>query len=85
MSILPTDPKSRNNMLLGFRIVGDFGATIAIPVVLFVIIGQWLDGRYNKSPWFTILGFVLAALITTVMIKKKAKEYGKEYHDLNSK
>lgn len=72
-------------MLLGFRITGDFGATIAVPIVVFVIIGQWLDGKYDKSPWFTILAFVLAALLSGRLIYKKAKEYGKEYKDLNKK
>lgn len=72
-------------MLMGFRITGDFGATIAVPIVMFVIIGQWLDGKYNSSPWFTILAFVLAALVSAKLIYKKAKEYGKEYKDLNKK
>jgi len=85
MGLLPSDPRSRKNMLMGFRITGDFGATIAVPIVMFVIIGQWLDGKYNSSPWFTILAFVLAALVSAKLIYKKAKEYGKEYKDLNKK
>ncbi len=72
-------------MLLGFRITGDFGASIAVPVIVFVLIGQWLDKKYNMSPWFTILAFVLAALVSGKLIYKKAKEYGKEYKELNTK
>jgi len=83
MSILPKDPKSRKNMLLGFKIIGDFGAAIAVPVIIFVLIGQWLDGKYNKSPWFTILAFIISMIISGRMIYHKAKEYGKEYKDLN--
>ena len=85
MSLLPADPKDRKYMLLGLKIAGDFGVSIAVPIILFVLIGQWLDGRYNKSPWFTVLGFVLAALISAKIIYKKAKEYGRQYQELNKK
>ncbi len=70
---------------MGLRIIGDFGATIAVPVIVFVIIGQWLEGRYGYAPWFTVAAFVLAALLSGRMIYKKAKEYGKEYDSLDDK
>jgi len=85
MSLLPQDPKERKYMLMGLRIVGDFGATIAVPVVLFVLIGQWLEGKYGYAPWFTIGGFVLAAALSGKMIYKKAKAYGKAYQELDTK
>lgn len=78
-------PTDRDFYLFAFRIIGDFGATIALPVVLFVIIGQWLDGKYQTGPLFTILAFVLAAAITAKIIHKKAKKYGDEYQDLVDK
>lgn len=76
------DAKDRKYYLFAVRIIGDFGASIAVPVVVFVLIGQWLDGKYDKSPWFTIFGFALAAILSGKMIYKKAKRYGKEYQDL---
>ena len=85
MSLLPSDPKDRKYMLMGLRIAGDFGATIAVPIIIFVLIGQWLDEKYAKSPWFTVIGFVLAALVSGRIIYKKAKRYGKEYQDLDKK
>lgn len=83
MSLLPTDPKDRKYMLLGLKIAGDFGATIAVPVIIFVLIGQWLDEKYLKSPWFTVGGFVLAVLVSGKIIYRKAKAYGKEYQALD--
>lgn len=79
-----TSDKDRRYAMLGLRIVGDFGASIAVPVILFVLGGQWLDGKYDKSPWFTILAFVLAALLSARMIYKKAKAYGKEFQSMDT-
>ena len=81
----PQKSKSREYYMFAFRIMGDFGASIAIPVVLLVLMGQYLDERYGKSPLFTIIGFVLAALVSAKIIYKKAKIYGEEYKRLGEK
>ena len=81
-------PQKTNNyryQLFAFKMLGDFGVSIAAPVVVFVLLGQYLDGKYGKSPLFTILGFVLAALLTAKIIYKKAKVYGEEYKRMNEK
>lgn len=86
MSITP-DKKStdREYIALGLRIVGDFGATIAVPVVVFVLIGQWLERTYGHAPWFTISAFLLAAGLSGFTIYKKAKYYDKKYQEINSR
>lgn len=75
------DQKDRRAYRLGLKIAGDFGATIAIPVVSFVLIGRYLDSRYGGGAWYTIIAFVLAALISGTSIYRKAKAYGKEYQE----
>lgn len=72
----------RRYWLFGLRITGDFGATIAIPVVVFAYLGKRLDTRYDTAPGLLITGFVVAALISGVMIYRKAKRYGKEYQEM---
>lgn len=81
----PKKTSDRAYYLLAMRIVGDFGASLAVPVVLFVLVGQWLDEKYHKSPWFTIAAFVLAAAISGKIIYQKAKKYGEEYQKLDKK
>lgn len=71
--------------LLGLRIAADFGATIAIPVVAFAWLGNTLDGKWGTKPLMLIAGFAVAALITTVSIRRKAKAYAKEYEFLINK
>ena len=81
----PNRTTSREYYLFAFKIIGDFGVSIAVPTVLFVLIGQYFDEKYHKTPLFTILGFVLAALISGKIIYKKAKDYGAEYKRMNEK
>ena len=81
----PQKTSDRAYYMFALRIVGDFGATIAVPVVMFVLLGQYLDEKYNKSPLFTILGFALAAVLSGMSIYKKAKKYGREYQQMNKK
>ena len=73
------DPKDRQYYLLGMRIAADFGASIAVPVIVFVFIGQWLDRRLGRNYLFTAAGFIVAALVSGRIIYRKAKVYGKMY------
>lgn len=77
--------KDRVYYLFALKIVGDFGATIAVPVVVFVLLGEYLDGRYHTSPWFTIAAFILAALISGKMVYTKTKQYAETYKKLGEK
>ena len=79
----PQLSSSRAYYLFAFKIIGDFGATIAIPVVTLVLIGQYFDKKYSTSPWLTVLAFVLSAFISVKIIYKKAKTYGEEYKKLD--
>ncbi len=73
----------RQYALLGIRITGDFGASIAVPVVVFVLIGQYLDGKYSTGYKITIVAFILAALVSGKILYQKAKKYGVEFQKLN--
>lgn len=72
----------RRYWLFGLRIAGDFGVTLALPVVVLAYLGKRLDTHFNTAPWLLITGFVLAALTSGVLIFRKAKRYGKEYQQL---
>lgn len=72
----------RRYLIFGLRIAGDFGLTIAMPVVVFAYLGKQLDTRLGTTPWLLISGFALAALLSGMVIYRKAKRYGKEYQQL---
>ena len=75
--------QDRQYAIFGLRIASDFGASIAIPVVLFVWIGQWLEDKYGHAPWFTVSAFALAALLSGWLVYRRIKEYAAEYQKLN--
>ena len=83
MAIEPKKTSDRAYYLFALRIIGDFGASLAVPVVVFVLIGRWLDAKYNTEPWLMILGFALAAASSAKIIYTKAKKYGVEYQKMN--
>ncbi|EKE05541.1 MAG: hypothetical protein ACD_19C00227G0001 [uncultured bacterium] len=72
-------------MLLGTRIAGDFGATLFVPVILFAWLGKILDNKYDLWPILTIIGFVLAAILSSIMIYRKAQKYNAEYLAIDGK
>lgn len=82
---LVSDSKKKNAIipsLFGFQIIGDFGATIAIPVLFFTWIGKKLDAHFTTKPLFLILAFVLAFLVSSITIYRKAKHYGKMFNKI---
>lgn len=81
----PLKIKDREYYLFALKIAGDFGATIAVPVVIFVLIGQYLDQKFESGYTFLVLAFILAAIISGRIIYKKAKRYGEEYQNLVNK
>lgn len=44
------EEERRSNPAVGF------GSSFAVGMVLFVLIGRWLDGKYEKEHLFTLLG-----------------------------
>jgi hypothetical protein len=74
--------KNRDFILFGMKIIGEFGAMIALPIILFVKAGQWLDARFGTGIIMTVIAFIIAFAISAVMITRKAKKYGKVYQEM---
>lgn len=82
MEQTPKKNSERQYYLFALRIAGDFGATIAVPVVIFAVIGQYFDKKYSSEPLFLVGGFVLAFILSSLSIYRKAKKYGNIYQKL---
>ncbi|HSD12095.1 MAG TPA: AtpZ/AtpI family protein [Patescibacteria group bacterium] len=84
---MPTRKKNdleRRYAVLGLKIVSEFGAAIAVPVVLGTIAGRRLDAAYGTKPAFLIAGFALAAVLSAFYVVRRARAYGREYDALNA-
>ena len=81
----PHNGFDRAYLLFAMRIAGDFGISIAMPVILFVLGGQYLDQKHGTTPRWTVCAFILAALLSGTIIYQKAKKYGKEFSTLDVK
>ncbi len=64
------------------KILLDFLVTISVPVVALVILGQELGEKFNNKILFIVMGFLSAALISGLIIRKKAYNYGKQFEKL---
>jgi len=86
MSNLPSQKKVDNEQryyVFALKITGDFGATIAVPVVLAALIGQKLDDRHGTYPLYLAICMVISAIITAKLIYKKSKKYAKQFQNLD--
>ena len=73
---------TRAYYLLGLRIAGDFGATIAIPAVLAGWLGSKLDAAWGTRPYLLIAALLVAFGATAIVVRRKAASYAKEYQQL---
>lgn len=76
------DDGTRAFQLFGLRIVGDFGATLAVPAVLAAVLGARLDAAWGTRPTALFAALALAFGLSALVIRKKAIRYGKLYQDL---
>jgi F0F1-type ATP synthase assembly protein I len=67
---------------LAGRIFADFSGVIAIPAVLAVLLGKWLDQKQGTEPRYIVIFLVIAFFLTGVLVVKKAKFYKEEYESL---
>jgi F0F1-type ATP synthase assembly protein I len=65
----------------GILILTKVSASIAIPIVIALYLGKYLDGRYGTTPWiFLGLNFI-AFIISLVSIWRSVKAYMKEIEE----
>lgn len=52
---------------------GELGLLIALPLVVFVLVGIKLDRWLGTLPLFIIVGMVLAGMVSTIAVARKIK------------
>lgn len=70
MSMEPRTTKAAFWQALGFA--WQFGYTIAVPLVVFAVLGHFLDGKFGTAPWLFLGGILLAIASSSVLLVRKA-------------
>ncbi|HWJ02611.1 MAG TPA: AtpZ/AtpI family protein [Verrucomicrobiae bacterium] len=58
------DNKITRYLALGSSI----GTSLVVPVVLGILAGRYLDGRYGTEPWFSLAGVLLGLAMGVISI-----------------
>src|SRR4051812_39730006 len=48
---------------------------LAVVVLVPVLVGHWLDDKFTSAPGFTIAGFVLALVLSALVLRLAMKEF----------
>lgn len=61
-----------------FKLVGQLGFEVALPLVGATIGGHWLDKQLASSPLFLLIGMAVAVIMSTLLVTIKIKKIMKE-------
>lgn len=76
---MPEDrpPKKDPSLLQAVGIVWEITVLVALPTVLFSLMGRWLDRHFGTTPLFLGLSLLATLLVLTVLVLKKGKDIAK--------
>lgn len=74
--MVPTSNKKA--VFLALSYAWEFGYTVAVPVLVFTLIGRWLDRVLHTSPWLLLTGLLLSIIATSFLVVRKALRIFKE-------
>lgn len=49
----------------------ELGYTIAVPLVVFALVGRFADTYFNSSPWLLLGGILLSIFVSSFLVYKK--------------
>ncbi|MSR87264.1 AtpZ/AtpI family protein [Candidatus Peribacteria bacterium] len=67
-------PDDRAAWLMVAGTAGQIGYMIAIPAVIFVMCGAWVDSYFRTKPLFTLLGIPLALIVSAMSVWRLIKQ-----------
>ncbi len=75
---MSTSPSRYTALWTALGLAWELGYVIALPLVIFALVGRWLDHRWGTSPLMILVGVVVAFIITSIWLATKLKEITKE-------
>ena len=68
----------KKTLWMTLSVVGNMGLAIAVPIVIFSLLGRFLDNKYQTSPWFLLTGMIVALVVTSIILGSKIMKLLKE-------
>lgn len=79
---LDAQRRKKQSIWYGFSMFGLIGWSVAVPTVLFVLFGIWLDNHYGGERSYTLAlllaGLIIGCLNAWYWVEKKMKEIQEE-------
>ncbi len=77
-------PKQKNDTIVAFELAWELGYMIALPLVIFALIGRYFDTRFHSSPIFILVGIFFAFFISSYFVWQKTSTLYQEIDHLSS-
>lgn len=74
-------PIGNSSAFTALSLAWELGYLIAIPLIIFALLGRWLDKIYNTSPLFLLIGLFFSLIITSVFVYQKTIKMTAEFDD----
>ena len=68
-----------NKTMTGLGMALTLSVEIAVATLVPILIGHWLDSRYGKGPWFTLIGMVLGGAAAIRSAYRTLKEWSESH------
>ena len=66
--------KGRQALYGAISLAWELGYTITVPLVIFAILGRFLDKKYDASPIFLLSGILLSIAVSGILVFRKTKK-----------
>ncbi|MEK7606966.1 MAG: AtpZ/AtpI family protein [Patescibacteria group bacterium] len=63
--------EKRESLWGALGLAWELGYLIAVPIVIFGLIGRSIDRRFATSPWFLLAGIFVALVVTAFAVYRK--------------
>ncbi len=77
--------KDKSTWSIGLYLFSQLTAWIAGPIILAVIVGKWLDNKYNTGPWLFLICIFIAFILSNIGIVKQSLKSMKKIENIAKK
>ena len=60
----------KKNLVFAFALIGQIGLATSLPLVIFGLLGRYLDRKFGTSPYLFLLGLLIATIQIFFYLRK---------------